>query len=179
MQSVSFQRKAWYYFFPELIVYTRILCSSNRVNHMLCYNHFIILFRILNTGNIVTVLIYALPDNSSVNTVQYATLDETGFSMSSAPRPVLVTDQWTSSLKHDVCFLCSLPHATTEGLCFLCVVRAERICENTGMGIDFAWVPKLQGNSNVARRRIRRLSVWRYICCRTLILGVCNLVKML
>jgi hypothetical protein len=36
--------------------------------------------------------------------------------------------------------------ATIE-LCFLCVVRAEGIWENTGMGIDFTWVP-----------------VWRYMC---------------
>jgi hypothetical protein len=46
--------------------------------------------------------------------------------------------------------------------------------EATGMGIDFVWVPKFQGNSNVARRRIRRLSMWRYMCCSTSILEVCN-----
>jgi hypothetical protein len=43
--------------------------------------------------NIVTDLINTLPGNISVNTVQYATLDEAVFFMSSAPRPVLLTDQ--------------------------------------------------------------------------------------
>jgi hypothetical protein len=43
--------------------------------------------------NNVTDLINALPGNSSVNTVQHATIDEAVFSMLSAPRPVLVTDQ--------------------------------------------------------------------------------------
>jgi hypothetical protein len=38
---------------------------------------------------------------------------------------------------------------------------------------------KFQGNSTVARRRITRLSVWCYMCCGTLILGVCNLVRLL
>jgi hypothetical protein len=35
--------------------------------------------------NIVTDLINALPGNSSVNTIQHATIDEAVFSMSSAP----------------------------------------------------------------------------------------------
>jgi hypothetical protein len=47
--------------------------------------------------------------------------------MASAPCPVLVTGQWTRSLTRDTCLLCDLHHATTEGPCFLCVVRAERI----------------------------------------------------
>jgi hypothetical protein len=59
-----------------------------------------------------------------------------------------------------VLFQCGLRHVTIVGLCFLCMVRAERIWENTGMGIDFAWVPKFQRKSIVARRRIRSLSVW-------------------
>jgi hypothetical protein len=37
-------------------------------------------------------LIRALPGNSSVNTVQHATIDEAVFSMSSAPRPMLQSD---------------------------------------------------------------------------------------
>jgi hypothetical protein len=37
--------------------------------------------------------------------------------------------------------------------------RAERIWENTGMGIDWTSVPEFQGNTSVARRRIRRLNV--------------------
>jgi hypothetical protein len=41
---------------------------------------------------IVTDLMNALPGNSSVNTVQHATIDEAVSSMTSAPRPVLVTD---------------------------------------------------------------------------------------
>jgi hypothetical protein len=41
----------------------------------------------------LSALINALPGNSSVNTVQHVTIDEAVFSMSSAPRPVLVTDQ--------------------------------------------------------------------------------------
>jgi hypothetical protein len=68
-------------------------------------------------------------------------------------------------------FLCGLRHATIEGLCFLCVVRAERIWEKTGMGIHWTWVPKFQGKSSVARE------VTRYTCCNTSILGVCNLVR--
>jgi hypothetical protein len=40
-------------------------------------------------------------------------------------------------------------------------------------------VPKFRGNSSVARRRIRRLRVQRYMCCNTSILGVCNLVRLL
>jgi hypothetical protein len=47
----------------------------------------------IDGDNIVKDLINALPGNSSVYTVQYATIDETGFPTSSAPRPVLVTDQ--------------------------------------------------------------------------------------
>jgi hypothetical protein len=42
---------------------------------------------------IVTDLIITLPGNSSVNTVQHATIDEAVFSMSSTPRSVLVLDQ--------------------------------------------------------------------------------------
>jgi hypothetical protein len=57
--------------------------------------------------------------------------------------------------------------------------RAERIWENTEMGIDFTWVPKFQGNSSVPNIRIRRLSVWRYMCCSTSILRVCNLMRLL
>jgi hypothetical protein len=56
---------------------------------------------------------------------------------------------------HVTYFLCCLRYATIE-LCFLCVVGAERIWEVTGMRIDFTWVPKFQGNSNVATR---------YVCC--------------
>jgi hypothetical protein len=59
------------------------------------------------------------------------------------------------------------------------MVRAERIWENVGMGINWTCVPKFQGNSSVARRRIRRLSVGHYMCCSTLILGVCNLMRLL
>jgi hypothetical protein len=42
---------------------------------------------------LILYLINALLGNSSVNTVQHATIDEAVFSMSSAPRLVLVTDQ--------------------------------------------------------------------------------------
>jgi hypothetical protein len=94
----------------------------------------------------VTNLMNALPGNSSVNTVQHATVDEAVLSTSSAPRPVLVTDQWTRSLTRDTCFLCGLRHAKIERLCFLCVVRAERIYASTGMGIGWTWVPKFQVN---------------------------------
>jgi hypothetical protein len=52
--------------------------------------------------------------------------------MSSAPCPVLLTDKPTRNLTCDMCFLCGLR------LCFLCVVRAERVRENTGMGIDLS-----------------------------------------
>jgi hypothetical protein len=86
---------------------------------------------------IVTDLMNALPGNSSVNTVQQATIDEAVFSMSSATRPVLQTDKSTRSLTGDTCFLCGAHHAKIEGLCFLCVVRAEKLQENMGVGIDF------------------------------------------
>jgi hypothetical protein len=121
---------------------------------------------------LLTDLINALPGNSSVNTVKHATIGEAVFSMSSAPHPVPVTDQWTRSPTRNTCFLCGFRHAKIEGLCFLCVVRAERIWENRGIGIDWTRVPKYQGKSSVARRRIRRLSVLRYMCCSTSILGV-------
>jgi hypothetical protein len=79
------------------------------------------------TECILTDLINALPGNSSVNTVQHATIDEAVFSMSSAQHPALLTDKSTRNETRDTCFLCGLRHATIEGLCFLCVVRAERI----------------------------------------------------
>jgi hypothetical protein len=65
--------------------------------------------------------------NNSINTVQQATIGEAVFSMSSAPHPVWLTDKSTCSLTGDKCFLCGLRHATIEGLCFMCVVCAERI----------------------------------------------------
>jgi hypothetical protein len=77
--------------------------------------------------DILTDLIDALPGNSSVNTVHHAAVDEDVFSVSSAPRQVLLTDKSTLSLTRNMRFLCGLRHATIEGLCFLCVVRAERI----------------------------------------------------
>jgi hypothetical protein len=68
----------------------------------------------------------ALPGNSSVNMIQHATIHEAVFIMSSAPRPVLLTDKSTRSLTCGTCCLCGLRHATIEGLCFLYVIRAER-----------------------------------------------------
>jgi hypothetical protein len=89
--------------------------------------------------------------------------NEAVFSMSSAPRPVLLTDKSTRSLTRDTCFLRGMCHATIEGLCFLCVVRAEKI-EITKMGIDVTWVPKFQGNSSVIDEELEvdlwRLNVW-------------------
>jgi hypothetical protein len=67
--------------------------------------------------------------------------------MSSAPHPMLAMDQGIRSLTRDTCSLCGLCHATIEGLCFLCVVGAERVWENAGMGIDWTWVPKFQGKA--------------------------------
>jgi hypothetical protein len=127
--------------------------------------------------SILTDLINALPDNS-INTVQNATVDEDVFSMSFMPHPVLVTVQLTRNLTCDTCFLHGLCHATIEGWCFLSTVNAERILENVGMRTDFTWVLKLQGNSSVARIKIRP-NVWCYMCCSTMILGVCNLVRLL
>jgi hypothetical protein len=134
---------------------------------------------IITRDIIVTNLINALPGNSSVNMVQHATIDEAVFSVLSASLPVLVTDQSTHGLTCDTCFLCGLRHARVEGLCFLCVVGAESMWEIARMGIDWTWILKFQENSSVARRRMRRLSVWSYMCCSTLILGVCNLVRLL
>jgi hypothetical protein len=79
--------------------------------------------------NTVMDLINALPGNSSVNMVQHTTIDEAVFSMSSAPCSVLLMARSTRSFTRDTCFLCGLGHATIEGLCFLCVFRAERMRE--------------------------------------------------
>jgi hypothetical protein len=104
-----------------------MLLSLNKSRHICNYTDSLIYEQtMLSTYNIVTDLINALPGNSSVNTVQHATIDEAVFSMSSAPRPVLVTDQWTHSLTRDTCFLCGLRHATIEGLYFLCVVLLQK-----------------------------------------------------
>jgi hypothetical protein len=128
--------------------------------------------------DIVTDLISALPGNNSVNTAQLAAQDEVVFSMYSAPRPVLVTDQWSRSLTSDTCFLCGLRGTTTEGLCFLWVARAEWMWQNVRMGINWTWVPNFQGNSSVARRKIMGLIGSRYMCNSTSILGVGNLVRL-
>jgi hypothetical protein len=48
-------------------------------------------FTAANMENIVKDLINALPGNSSVNTVQHATIDEAVFSMMSAPSSVGTT----------------------------------------------------------------------------------------
>jgi hypothetical protein len=50
---------------------------------------------------------------------QHARIEEVVLSMSSAPRLVLVTDQWTCSLTCDTCFLCDLRNLIIEELCFL------------------------------------------------------------
>jgi hypothetical protein len=63
---------------------------------------------------IVMDLINAFSGNSYENMVQQATVDEPVFSVSSALNLVLVTDQWTCSLKSYMCFLCSLRQATVE-----------------------------------------------------------------
>jgi hypothetical protein len=59
----------------------------------------------VDSHNNVTDFINALPGNSFVNTIQHATIDEAVFSVSSAPLPLLVTDQGTRSLTRDTCFL--------------------------------------------------------------------------
>jgi hypothetical protein len=56
----------------------------------------------------VTDLINAFPGNNSVNAVQHATIDESVFSLSFSPRPVL-TDKSTRSLTLDTRFLYGLP----------------------------------------------------------------------
>jgi hypothetical protein len=82
----------------------------------------------------------ALPGNSSVNTVQHATIDYAGFSMSSAPRPTLLRSQWTRSLTCDTCFLCGLCRSTIERLCSL-----RGPCrKNMVVGIDFKDCDKWQ-----------------------------------
>jgi hypothetical protein len=60
-----------------------------------CYYSLTILSLMLYSLDTVTDLINALPGNSSVNMVHHTTIDEAVFSMSSAPCPVRVTDQWT------------------------------------------------------------------------------------
>jgi hypothetical protein len=77
----------------------------------------------LNT--LVMDLINALPGNISVNTVQRATIEEAVFyAVSATPSagngPMnSQSDTWR--------VFCGLRYASIEGLCFLCVVRAERI----------------------------------------------------
>jgi hypothetical protein len=51
-------------------------------------------------------------------------------------------------------FSLSAPWNNRGAVFFMCVVRAERIWRNTGMGIDWTWVAKFQGNGSVARRRL-------------------------
>jgi hypothetical protein len=67
-----------------------------------------------------------LPGNSHLNTVQHATVDEAVFSVSSAPLPILLTDQWTRSLTCDTYFLCGLRHATIGG-CVFCAWSVPRV----------------------------------------------------
>jgi hypothetical protein len=65
-------------------------------------------------GNILTAFINALPGNSSVNTVQYTTIEEAVFTMSSAPsngRNAVLSDQflgYAKVLTIELCFLCGL-----------------------------------------------------------------------
>jgi hypothetical protein len=44
------------------------------------------------------------------------------------------------------------------------VVRAEKLQENMGVGIDFIWLPKFQGNSSVVEEEFKvglwRLNMW-------------------
>jgi hypothetical protein len=85
-------------------------------------------------------------------------------SMSSAPRPVLLTDQWIRSLTRDTCFLC--------------VVRAERIWDNTGMRIDCTWVPSSKGTAVWPEEELEDF-VWRHLRYSAVVLWVCNLVRLL
>jgi hypothetical protein len=41
------------------------------------------------------------------------------------------------------------------------------------------WIPKVQGKNNAARKIIKSLSLWRYVCWSTATLGVCNFVGLL
>jgi hypothetical protein len=62
-------------------------CIPNALFHIF----HILLVLVFICNNIVTDLIKALPDNSSVNTVQHAAIDEAVFSMWSAPSSVGTT----------------------------------------------------------------------------------------
>jgi hypothetical protein len=66
-----------------------------------------------------------LPGNISLNMVQHATIDKAVFFMSTAPPPMLLTDQSSLSLTRGTCFLFSLRRATTEG-CVFCVWSVPR-----------------------------------------------------
>jgi hypothetical protein len=68
-----------------------------------------VVMELLCRVDVVTDLINALPGNSSVNTVKHATIDEDVFSMLSAPRSSLLTDQSTRSLTRNVFSLWSVP----------------------------------------------------------------------
>jgi hypothetical protein len=72
-------------------------------------------------------LMNALPGNHSANTVQRAKIDEAVFFTSTESRPLLVTDQSTSRLTSDTCIMCGLRYTTKERLCFLWLIRAERV----------------------------------------------------
>jgi hypothetical protein len=107
-----------------------VFCKYCIYKSIRCHNsgdHNIILLLVDNLKTFVLLNLYlikVLPGNSSEDTVQHATIDETVSSLSSAPRPALVTGQWTHSLTCDTHFLCGLRYAIIERLCFLCVVRA-------------------------------------------------------
>jgi hypothetical protein len=69
-------------------------------------------------------------------------------------------------------------HATIDEAVFSVRCPCREDIRDYGNG-NWLKVRSSRGNSSVARRRIRRLSVWRYMRCSISILGVCNLVRLL
>jgi hypothetical protein len=99
-----------------------------------------------------------VPGNSSVNTVQHATIHEAVFSMSSALCPVLVTDQWTRSLTRDTFSVWSAP-CNNRGAVFSVrgPCREDMGEYRNGNWLDLSSeVPREQ---QCGRRRIRTLNV--------------------
>jgi hypothetical protein len=117
----------------------------------------------------ITDLMNASPANSSVNTVQHAKIDGAVASKSSVPRAALLTDQWS-------CMVCTMQQ---QRLCVFCAWSVPRWYKRIREWKLTSLELRVPRQLHVTRRGIRRISVWRYVCCNTSILGVRNWVKLL
>jgi hypothetical protein len=74
-----------------------------------------------------------------------------------------LADGLARELSRDLFWMLSAPRSNRESV-FPVHGPCREDMREYGNGIDFTWVQKFQGNNSAARRRIRRLSVWRYMC---------------